>query len=64
MPPTRKLIVLLDPTGTLPDCTTVGAPLGPVTVQLTEVICSPPGSVSCMPTDPVLSVGAGIAAPG
>src|SRR5580698_4325452 len=54
MPPMRKLIALLDPTLTVPVLTTVEAPLGPVTVQLTELICSPPGSVSCMPTVPVL----------
>ncbi len=41
----RKLIALLDPTLTVPVLTTVDAPLGPVTVQPTELICSPPGSV-------------------
>src|SRR5580658_1702436 len=39
----------------MPDCTTVEAPFGPVTVQVTVLICSPPGSVSCMPTEPVFS---------
>src|SRR5580693_7879908 len=51
----RKLTVVLLPTLTTPDCTTVDAPFGPVTVQLTVLICSPPGSVSCMPTVPTLS---------
>src|SRR5580704_2009339 len=64
MPPTRKLIELLEPTGTVPLCTTVDAPLGPVTVQLIELTCTPPGRVSCIPTDPVLSAGGLAAVPG
>ena len=38
---------------TEPDWTTVEAPFGPLSVQLTVLSCSPPGSVSCSPTLPV-----------
>src|SRR5580693_1585971 len=40
---------------TTPCVTTVEAPLGPVITQLTELIVSPPGSVSAMPSDPTPS---------
>jgi hypothetical protein len=39
MPPTTKLIAWLFFTFTVPVCTIVGAPMGPVIVQLTESIC-------------------------
>src|SRR5579862_680815 len=51
----RKLTVVLLPTLTVPVCTTVDAPFGPVTVQVTVLICSPPGNVSCIPTEPTPS---------
>src|SRR5271170_4104592 len=51
----RKVTVMLLPTFTVPVLTTVEDPFGPVTVQLTVLICSPPGRVSCMLTEPVPS---------
>src|SRR5580658_6308787 len=53
--------VLLSPTLTVPVLTTVGAPLGPVTVQLSEFTCSPLGNVNSMP---MLAESAVVAAPG
>jgi hypothetical protein len=46
MPPTRKLIAALFWTSRVPDCTTVDAPFGPVTVHATALICTPLGRVS------------------
>jgi hypothetical protein len=57
MPPTRKLIVVLFETLTVPVCIIVAAPLGPVTVHVTELTVWPPGNVSCAPTVPVFSLG-------
>jgi hypothetical protein len=57
MPATRKVTVVLLPTLTEPVWTTLEEPFGPVTVQPIELICSPPGRVSCIPTEPVASAG-------
>jgi hypothetical protein len=57
MPLAMKLTVVLFPTLTVPVCTTVDAPFGPVIVQLTLLICSPPGRVNCIPTEPTPSAG-------
>src|SRR5580698_7919170 len=55
MPPTVSAIVWLFCTLTVPDCTTVVAPLGPVIVQLASASNSPPANVSFMPTVPTSS---------
>jgi hypothetical protein len=67
MPPTRKLTEALFATLTVPDCTTVDAPFGPVIVQVSVLMTCPPGSVSRAPTDPMFSaagVGEDVPAPG
>jgi hypothetical protein len=55
MPPTWNAIPWLFDTLTEPLRTTVDAPFGPVIVQLTVLMVSPPGSVSFMPTVPTSS---------
>jgi hypothetical protein len=55
MPPTRKLTAALFAMLTVPDCTTVDAPFGPVIVQVSVLSTCPPGSVSWAPTDPVFA---------